>query len=233
MRLNLFLGTLIVIFSHTASSQRNVYVDHNKLIQNKAQGGGYYLIGIYKVQGSPYCYPDLMAGSFYSKNETALNISLRYDLYFQNLEFISSSNKNQVLVKEPGEIDSFVLYKNEKRRIKEDLHFHYATIIGASDKNYYQVLYKGVHYSLYKRFSTELIIPLAKAGMGEMREFETKIDYWYVNESSQTLKPAGNTVSAVKKEFSDTKDLSPVLKAGNMIKKPDEAMIKAFAYLNE
>lgn len=220
-------------FNLLSNAQRDPYINHNKLIQNTAQGGGYYLIGPYKVQGSPYFNKDTVLGTFYSKTETVLNIYLRYELFNQNLEFISSANKEQALVKEIGELDSFLLFRNEKKGIKEDLKFVDAKMLGVDDKAYYCVLYKGPKYSIYKRYTSELIIPLAKAGIAEMREFETQVEYWYMNEITKELIKLAPTAGAVKKEFRDVKDLSTVLKGLSMFNNPDKALKKTFIYLNE
>jgi len=226
---------LVFLFGYNllSNAQRNVYLNHNKLIQNTAQGGGYYLIGPYKVQGNPYFNKDTVLGAYHSKAETVLNIYLRYELFNQNVEFISSANKDQALVKEIGELDSFFLFKNEKKGIKEDLKFVYASILGVDDKVYYCVLHKGTKYSIYKRYTSELIIPLTKGSMAEMREFETQTEFWYMNEITKQLKKLTPTNGAVKKEFADVKDVSSVLKGLNMFNNPDKAMKRAFVYLNE
>ena len=112
MRLPILFSLLLS--SQLASSQRNVYTDHNKLVQNKAENGGYYLIGPYKVQGNPYYVKESVLGAMFSPGETARNVHLRYDMYNQNIEFITTANPDQPLMKEPGEIDSFTLYKKRK-----------------------------------------------------------------------------------------------------------------------
>src|SRR5687767_6540134 len=108
---------LLILFallfsSMLARGQRNVYADHNKLIQNKAENGGYYLIGPYKVQGNPYYVKESVQGAMYSPGETATNVQLRYDLFNQNIEFLTTSNPDQPLVKEAGDIDSFTLFRD-------------------------------------------------------------------------------------------------------------------------
>jgi hypothetical protein len=229
----LFVLFTAMIFLPALSQQSNTFLRHNKLIQNKAEAGGYYLISPFKVQGSPYLNKDNVLGDFYSKSETAKNVSLRYEIYYQNLEFTSSANKETVLVKEPGDLDSFILYKNEKKGVKEHLKFIYGSLIGATDQFYYTPLFRGSKYSVYKKYKSELIIPLAKASMPEMREFETNVEYWYVNEATKEIKQLKASAAAVKKEFSAIKDLSSVLKNGSMFKKTDDAMIRAFTFLNE
>ena len=216
-----------------ASSQRNVYNNHNKLVQNRAENGGYYLIGVFKVQGSPYYAKESVSGDMFSPDVIAATLQLRYDLYNQNVEFISSANPDQALVKEPGDLDSFILRKDEKRGVKEDMKFIYGTHIGASDKFYYAQLVKGSKFSLYQKLYCELAIPAGKMGAAEMREFERNVDYYYVIEATGVLKKLNASSNAVKKEFEDVKNLSEVLKKGSMFKKPAETMSSVFKYLNE
>ena len=229
---------LLILFallfsSMLARSQRNVYTDHNKLIQNKAENGGYYLIGPYKVQGNPYYVKESVQGAMYSPGETATNVQLRYDLFNQNVEFLTTSNPEQPLVKEPGDIDSFTLFKDEKHGLNQNIKFVYSKIIGANDKFYYAELVKGTKYSLYRKTYTDLVIPSVKIGAPEMREFEKHTQYFYLNESTGEIKKIKPNTTTLMKEFEDVKNLTVVLQNNNMSRKPDEAMIAAFNYLNE
>jgi hypothetical protein len=216
-----------------SDAQKSVYLNQYKTPKNSKPLIGYYQIGGYRVKGDPYYKEEFILGDIYSSSETAKNIYLRYDLYFQKIEFISSANPDQILVKEPGDLDSFLLYKNEKKIIVEDVRFLYASAIGATDKSYYAVLFRGTKYSLYKKYFSELVPPLDNTGRADSRLFETQKEYWYKNESTNELKKINASAAALKKEFKDIKDLSEVLKAGNMFSKTDETMTKAFVYLNE
>jgi hypothetical protein len=231
--INLTLFCIVAAISCGVYAQQPLYLNQYKTPQNTLPITGYYQIGGYKVKGNPFYKPDFILGDFYSAAETAKSIYLRYDIYNQKVEFVSSANKDQILVKEPGDLDSFVIYKKENKVIIEDIKMVYATFIGAADKYYYCPLHKGEKYSLYKKYVSELVVPLDRTGSAESRVFETQVQYWYVDERTKAFKKVNGTVAAVKKEFKDIKDLSDVLKGGSMFKNPDEAMIKAFVYLNE
>ena len=231
---NLFFIITFVCFSaFAADAQQSVYLNQNKTPKNSKPLIGYYQIGGFRVKGNPYYREEFILGDIYSKTEIAKNIYLRFDIYYQNVEFISSGNPNQILVKEPGDLDSFLLYKKEKKEIVEDIKFVYATTIGATDRSYYASLCRGTKYSLYKKYFSELVVPLDPTGRADSRLFETQTEYWYKNELTKEFKKINASVAAVKKEFSDIKDLSEVLKGANMFSKTDDAMVKAFVSLNE
>jgi hypothetical protein len=230
----LFIAALLCSPVFNADAQKSVYLSQYKTPKNSLPLIGYYQIGGYRVKGNPYYKEDFILGDIYSATEIAKGIYLRYDIYNQKAEFISSSNPDEILVKEPGDLDSFLLYKNGKNKvIVEDIKFVYATTIGASGKAYYSSLFNGTKYSLFKKYVSELVVPLDPTGRPDSRVFENRVEYWYRNESTKEFKKVNASVAAVKKEFAEVKDLSEVLKGGNMFSKPDEAMIKAFTYLNE
>ena len=191
------------------------------------------MIGPYKVQGNPYYVKESVLGAMFSPGEPARNVHLRYDMYNQNIEFITTANPDQPLMKEPGDIDSFTLYKNEKLGLNQDIKFVYGKLIGATDKFYFAELVKGTKYSLYRKTYSELVVPSAKIGAPEMREFEKNTEFYYLNESTGEIKKIKPNSTTVMKEFQDVKNLTVVLKNSSMSKKPEEAMIAAFNYLNE
>lgn len=229
----IFIVTLVCFSTFIAEAQKSVYLNQYKTPQNSKPLIGYYQIGGYRVKGNPYYKEEFILGDIYSKTETAKNIYLRYDIYYQKVEFISSANPDQILVKEPGDLDSFLLYKNEKKIIVEDIKFLFANNIGVTDKSYYSALHTGTKYSLFKKYVSELVAPIDNTGRPDSRLFETQVEYWYKNELTKEFKKINASVAAVKKEFRDIKDLSEALKGGSMFSKPDDAMIKAFVYLNE
>lgn len=229
----IFIVILLCMSAFIADAQKSVYLNQNKTPQNSKPLIGYYQIGGFRVKGNPYYKEDFILGDIYSKPEIAKNIYLRYDIYNQKVEFISSGNPDQILVKEPGDLDSFLLYKKENKVIVEDIKFLYAIIGGATDKSYYAILCRGSKYSLFKKYFSELAVPIDNTGRPDSRLFETQAEYWYKNEVTKEFKKIKASVAAVKTEFKDIKDLSDVLKGGNMFTKPDEAMTKAFVSLNE
>lgn len=215
------------------AQQPSLYLNYYKTPKNTLPLTGYYQIGGYKVKGNPYYHPEFILGDFYSVQETAKNVYLRYDVYNQKIEFVSSANQDQLLVKEPSELDSFVIYKKEKKEIVTDIKMVYGSIIGAPDKSYYQQLHEGEKYSLYKKYVAELVVPIDRTGHAESRVFEIQTQYWYVDEKTKTFKQVTGTAAALKKEFKGQKDLSGVIKGGSLFKNVDEGMSKVFVALND
>ena len=229
----IFFFYLLMFFFNQAHAQSDVVLFQYKTPKNSLPVLGYYQIEGLRVKGDPYYRPEFVLGDMYSATETAKNVYIRFDVYYQNIEFISTANKDQIMVKEAGDLDSFLIYKKEDKVIKEDIRMVYAPIIGAPGKYYYGCLYKGSKYSVYKRFTAELVTPIDRTGRPDDRVFERQTEYWYETESTKEFKKLTGTVAGVKKEFKDIKDVSEVVKAGNMFKNADAAMAKVFAYLNE
>ncbi len=236
MRVVKYFFSIIVIAccATVTTAQQPLYLNYYKTPQNTLPLTGYYQIGGYKVKGNPYYKVDFILGNIYSVTETAKNIYLRYDVYNQKVEFISSANQDQILVKDPGDLDSFFSYKKESKEIVEDIKFVYGTIIGFKDKFYYGVLCKGSKYSLYKKLVCELVVPIDRTGQAESRVFEIQTEYWYRNELTKEFKKVTASAMAIKTEFSDKEGIAEIVKAGgSLARKPDEAMAKIFTSLNQ
>ncbi len=228
----LFICLLLCRFMQ-GEAQPPVVLFQYKTPKNSLPATGYYQIDGLRVKGDPYYKPEFILGDIYSTTEMAKNIYIRFDVYYQNVEFISTANKDQILVKSPGDLDSFLIYKKEDKMIREDIRMVYSTLIGAPGKCYYACLYKGPKYSVYKKFTAELVPPIDRTGRPDDRLFERQTEYWFVTESTKEFRQVTGTVAGVKKDLKDIKDVSEVVKAGNMFKNGDAAMIKVFAYLNE
>ncbi len=236
LRTRIYQFLLVCFFAccfDKATAQPSLVLFQYKTPKNSLPATGYYQIDGLRVKGDPFYKPEFILGDMYSSTEMAKNIYIRFDVYYQNVEFISTANKDQILIKAPGDLDSFLIYKKEDKMIKEDILMVYSTLIGAPGKCYYACLYKGPKYSVYKKFTAELVPPIDRTGRPDDRVFERQTEYWYVTESTKEFKKVTGTVAGVKKELKEIKDVSDVVKAGNMFKNGDAAMIKVFAYLNE
>ena len=114
----------------------------------------YTQIGQYKVLGTPYLFDSKHLGNMFAKTETGFNILLSYNVYNQEVEFTSSSNPDQPLVKEPGTVDSFILKKDSL--IASDMLFIYGAHLGFKDKQYYLQVSKGDKYQLFKKYKANM-----------------------------------------------------------------------------
>ena len=211
---------------------RDPALNHNKLLQNQVGDGVYTLIGNWKVIGSPYLFGPKHKADILSVKEKAYNILISYNTYNQDVEFFSSSNPTTPLVKEAGDLDSFIIKKDEVIGINDDLKFIYGSHLGNSEKAYFQLLEKGTKYSLYKRYKTELGHSSTNYIQPDLRQFDMTVDYFYYDEAKKSLKKLKFNVNNIIKEFKSVKDLDPVADKEGFSANPEAVTIKMFAYLN-
>ncbi len=207
-------------------------MNHNKLLQNQAGEGVFKQIGPYKVQGSPYLFGERHKADMYSKEAKAFNIFVSYNTYNQEVEFYSTSNPYQPLVKETGEIDSFVIKQNKDINIPADLKFIYGANLGVKDKNYYQVVATGEKFMLYKRYKGEIIQSSSNYVQSDLREFDLQTEYYYAGPAVKGLKKIKPNMVAFTKEFKEVKDLSNVVTQEAFTINPENAMSKMIEVLN-
>ncbi|MDZ4810298.1 MAG: hypothetical protein SGI96_18825, partial [Bacteroidota bacterium] len=105
-------------------------MNHNRLVREKTGDGVYKMIGPFKVVGTSYLFGEKNNGNLFSNAAKAYNIFLSYNTYNQELEFYSVSNPDKPLVKEPGEVDSFIILPSTDLGIINPLKFVYGTVIG-------------------------------------------------------------------------------------------------------
>jgi hypothetical protein len=105
--------------------------------------GSYTRVSNYKVTGTSYLYGEKNKGDIFSKTEKGLDILLSYDTYNQNIYFFPTTSGGVSFTKEPSTVDSFTIKKNSNASLEEDILFVYGSILGATDKSYYQVVSKG------------------------------------------------------------------------------------------
>ncbi len=216
-------------FSQPAS---DLAISHNRLIREKTADDLYKLIGTFKVVGTPYLYGEKNKGHLFSPEATAFNIFLSYNTYSQELEFCSTSNPDKPLVKEPGEVDSFVILPNIELGILTPLKFVHGKHIGSKENAYYEEIYSGDKYSIYKKYKSELGYVSTNYIQSELRQFDLGLDYYYNSPDKQMKKLKANS-STVIKEFKNVKDLSLVINEEIFTINAEEAFRKTFEYLNK
>jgi hypothetical protein len=237
-RISLFLF-LLTLTAGTVSAQPNIpgYVDpalnHNRLLREQMGEGVYKLIATYKVTGTSYLFGARHPGDLYSQEATAYNIKLSYDTYNQFVEFYSSANPDQPLIKEPGTVDSFVLRADPDMGLSSDQRFVYGPHAGATDKSYYQVIYQGPKYSVYKRYKSELGYVSSNYVQSELRQFDLTYDYFYFDHGKKAFRKLKANAGGVTKEFRDVKDVSAVATNDAFTQNPNEALRNVFILLNQ
>ncbi|MES1198017.1 MAG: hypothetical protein ABUL41_01945 [Chitinophagaceae bacterium] len=232
----ILLSCLIAVINISALAQPPGWIDpalnHNKLIQQQTGDGGYQLIGPYKVTGTQFLFGEKHKGDIFSTSEKAFNIFLSYNTYNQELGFYSTANPDKALMKEPGMLDSFIIKPDIALGIPNSLKFIYGSVIGAKDKFYYQELYSGKRYGLYKKYKSDLGYVSSNYVQSELRQFDLQIEYYYYNAELKTFTKLKFNLSNIIKEFKSIKDLSVIMDKDAWAINPEEVLKKAFAELN-
>jgi|CXWL01.1.fsa_nt_gi hypothetical protein len=232
-RLMLTLSALFMTaVSFAQPPSADLAINHNRLIREKTGDGVYKQIGIYKVVGTPYLFGEKNKGDLFSTGAKAYNIFLSYNTYNQEVEFYSTSNPDKPLMKEPGEVDSFVILPNTELGIIDPLKFIYGSLLNSTDKSYYQEVYAGKKFGIYKRYRSSLGYVSSNYIQSELRQFDLECEYYYTDDEKKSIKKVKPNASNVIKEFKSIKDLSDIINNNAFTASPDDAFRKAFEYLN-
>lgn len=208
-------------------------LNHNKLVQQQTGDGTFKQIGNFKVQGSPFLFGEHNKSNMFTQEAKAFNIFVSYNTYNQEVEFYSTSNPDKPLVREPGTVDSFTILPNTDLGISTPLNFIYASHLGSKEKVYYQEIYSGARFSLYKRYKSDLGYNTSNYAQSDLRQFDLQIDYFYIDKTSgKGLKKIKPNAATFTKEFKDVVDLSGALTADNFTTNPEPEMKKAMDLLN-
>src|SRR6478735_1294897 len=147
---------LSVFISYNLHAQARSFSDpaqmYNRLVLEKTSM--ITRIGNYKVQGTPYLYGGKLSGTIYMAGKTPAAVFTGYDTYKQVLEYTTSQNGTYMTP--DGTADSFVIESNPAVQLNNDLNFIHCDLIKAPEKGYYQVVYAGPHYVLYKYYKSVL-----------------------------------------------------------------------------
>lgn len=208
-------------------------LNHNKLIQQHTSDGMYKMIGTYKVVGSSYLFGEHNKADMFATEAKAYNIFISYNTYNQEVEFYSTGNPDKPLVKEPGDIDSFIIQQNIELGITRNLKYVYGSILGTKDKYYYQEICTGGRFNLYKRYKSDLGYVSSNYIQSELREFDLQVEYYYSDTQGKGLKKIKPNAYSVIKEFKEIKDLSAVVSVDAFSVDPENEFRKAFEFLNK
>jgi hypothetical protein len=222
------------IFSD-AIAQQSSYFDpaqaYNRLLIEK-NNGTYTRVGNFRVIGTSYLYGEKNKGDIYGTNETGNDIFLSYDTYTQNVYFFPASSPGISLTKEPSSLDSFTIKKNPEASLEDDITFVYGTMIGATDKSYYQVIVKGKKANLYKRYKAELGMVSTNYIQSELRQFNILVEYYYTDSTGKGTKKLKIAAKNLAKEFASIKDLSSFINSDDLNEFRERELVRIFQELN-
>jgi hypothetical protein len=235
MQKKLLLFALVLLLKVNSYSQQLAYFDaaqaYNRLLIEK-NSGSYQRIDNYKVIGTSYFLGEKRRADLFAKGETAYNIYISYNTYNQEVEFYSSANPNQPLVKEAKLIDSFEIKQDLTNSVPENIKFVNGSFIGGDLNSFYRLLHAGSRFSLYKKYKSTLGIVTTNYIQSELRQFDLNSEYYYYNQQTMRLEKLKSNLGAVKKEFKTVKDVSTVASQEEFTSNPDSALKTIFAFLN-
>ncbi|MBL7742904.1 MAG: hypothetical protein JNN00_05445, partial [Chitinophagaceae bacterium] len=221
---------ILTINAARLTAQQASYFDpaqaYNRLLIEKGSGT-YRQVSNYKVTGTAYLFGEQNNGAIYSPNETGNNILITYDTYTQNVIFYPSAN-GPALTKEPGTVDSFLIKKNTEAMLEKDILFVYGSTLGVKDKVYFQAVSRGKRVSLYKKYTSELVIVSTNYIQSELREFKINVDYYYADSTGKGLKKLKISSKALAKEFASVKDLSGIINEDDLTANRENELIRLF-----
>ncbi len=205
---------------------------HNRLLQERTGDGVYHQIGPYKVTGTPFLFGGKNKGNLFSAQAKAFNIYLSYNTYNQELEFYSTSNPDKPLMKEPGDVDSFMIHVDAELGITTPLKFVYGLHIGNKEKTYFLELYAGNKFSIYKKYKADLGYVSTNYIQPDLRQFDLHLEYFYIGGEKKMKKIKANAYTMIK-EFKSVMDLTGIVTDDAFVLSADETFKKAFEHLNK
>src|SRR5690606_4454233 len=227
MKSKLVLSFSFIVINILVYGQQMAYVDpaqaYNRLLIEKSDDS-YMRIKNYKVIGSPYLFGQKIKGDLFAKAETATNIELSYNTYNNEVEFYSKSNSSQPLIKEVQQVDSFTIYKYPAAGVNENLYFINGRFLYDDGKSFYQVIYKGQHYDLYKKYSGELAVVSTNYIQSELRQFDLGYNYYYLDHKNKKLNKLKVSNSGLTKEFSYYTGVSSMLQGDQLQRNPEAVL---------
>jgi len=230
------LVSVLILYSLKSFSQQAAYFDpaqaYNKLVIEKGNGS-YTRVNNYKVTGTSFLYGEKNKGDIFSKTEKGLDILLSYDTYNQNIYFFPTASGGVSFTKEPSTVDSFTIKKNSNTSLEEDILFVYGSILGSSEKSYFQVVSNGKRVNLYKKYSSELGLVTTNIMQSDLRQFNIFADYYYTDSTNKSIKKLKLSARNIAKEFATIKDLSSFINSDELTVNKEKELSRIFEELNK
>jgi hypothetical protein len=228
---------LSVLFCSEVMAQQASYTDpviaYQRILLEKSGEGSYRKIGTFKVIGSPYFWGGEVKGDIFAAKEKGVDVYVDYDTYYQQLE-VRNSKQAEKMNMSLKDVDSFFLFIREESGNKKQFFFINAAFLDKSKKMFVAELFKGQKFALYKSYKSSLGYVSTNYVQSELRQFDMDIEYYYYNQATPgKLKKLKLSDKALIAEFKDIRDITELVKAGDLEKNPESVLFSIFASLNQ
>jgi hypothetical protein len=220
--------------SVNGSAQAAAYFDpaqaYVKLLLDK-DASSTVRIGGYKVVGTPFLFGEKHIGNIFTKDGNALNIQLSYNTYTQQVD-VYNAGADIAIIKELASVDSFLLKGNKGGPMENDLHFVNAATTSSTEKAFFQIVYQGSKYILYKKYKSELGYVSTNYVQSELRQFDLSFEFFYTNVATKTTKKLKLNSYSVKKEFKSQAGIDELINDEAFSNNPEFSLIQLFTVMN-
>jgi len=232
---SLIFISLFVLVSVSSGAQAKSYFDaaqmYNRMLLEN--GNSLMQVGSFKVKGTPYLYGGRIMGKLFVHDTREAPVYLNYNTYRQTIEYSLSLGQNEEFLKPTAVVDSFSILKNTDLQIANDLLFISGKYIFDNKENFYQRVFKGPRFSLFKKYKSDLGIVSTNYIQADLRHFDLSYEYFYLDSAKNELKKIKPNAGFLKKEFKDKIDITSVAGNDDFSYDPENALIKLFQVLNK
>jgi hypothetical protein len=201
---------------------------YNRLLLEKSNT--YTQVNNFKVQGTPYLFGGKRPGTIFTQN-TLTDSYISYDTY---AEVVKYGNTAEGTVMTPlTAIDSFTLLRNAELQVESDIFFIDGRFLNAKEKGYYQRLYAGARFSLFKKYKTDLGIVSTNYVQSDLREFQLSYEYFYYDLKAKELKKLKPNLAFINKQFKLYGNFDEIVSNDDFRYYEQNALIKVFEKLNK
>jgi hypothetical protein len=230
----LFRLFFVTFISTNVFSQAASYTDpaqaYLRLMLEKG-GTEVVRIGSFKVTGTPYLFGEKNDGNVFTPSANTLNVQVSYNTYSQAIEIVEQG-KSAPFILENRDVDSFYLKVVNQENISQPLFFVHGKYIYSKEKQFFQLVYKGSQFSLYKKYYATLGYVGTNYIQSDLRQFDLNFDYYYTNQADQKIKKLKLSSSAIQKEFKTKTGITEFFQSEEFSNNPEQALIKVFQFLN-